>query len=62
MTKFRTERDLLGEKQVPADAYYGIQTKRALENFPITGYTPHPELIRGLGFVKKKRQRWQIVM
>lgn len=33
----RTERDLLGEKQVPADAYYGVQTARALENFQISG-------------------------
>jgi aspartate ammonia-lyase len=31
--QFRTEKDLLGEKQVPADAYYGVQTMRALENF-----------------------------
>ena len=43
--KYRRERDLLGEKQVPEDAYYGIQTVRAVENFPITGYPPHPELI-----------------
>ena len=33
----RTERDPLGERAVPADAYYGIQTARALENFPISG-------------------------
>src|SRR3954454_214119 len=33
----RTEKDLLGEKAVPADAYYGVQTARALENFPISG-------------------------
>ena len=33
--QFRTEKDLLGEKQVPADAYYGVQTARALENFQI---------------------------
>ncbi|WP_017728311.1 aspartate ammonia-lyase [Halalkalibacterium ligniniphilum] len=53
MTEFRTERDLLGEKQVPKDAYYGIQTMRARENFPITGYPPHEELIRAFGYVKK---------
>jgi aspartate ammonia-lyase len=35
--QFRTEKDLLGEKQVPADAYYGVQTARALENFQISG-------------------------
>src|SRR5499433_3893483 len=33
----RTEKDLLGEKQIPADAYYGVQTARALENFQISG-------------------------
>lgn len=53
MSNYRIEKDLLGEKQVPADAYYGIQTMRARENFPITGYTPHEQLIRALGFVKK---------
>ncbi|HWT80490.1 MAG TPA: lyase family protein, partial [Candidatus Methylomirabilis sp.] len=35
--QFRTEKDLLGEKQIPADAYYGIQTARALENFQFSG-------------------------
>ena len=35
----RTEKDLLGEKQIPADAYYGVQTARALENFQISGVT-----------------------
>ncbi|WP_100406818.1 aspartate ammonia-lyase [Bacillus solitudinis] len=53
MEDYRIERDLLGEKQVPKDAYYGIQTMRAQENFPITGYPPHPELIRAFGYVKK---------
>ncbi|UOE95737.1 aspartate ammonia-lyase [Alkalihalobacillus sp. LMS39] len=53
MTEYRIERDLLGEKEVPKDAYYGIQTMRAKENFPITGYPPHKELIRAFGYVKK---------
>ncbi|GAE24776.1 aspartate ammonia-lyase [Halalkalibacter wakoensis JCM 9140] len=53
MLEYRTERDLVGEKQVPKEAYYGIQTMRARENFPITGYPPHPELIRAFGYVKK---------
>ncbi|MFB5662046.1 aspartate ammonia-lyase [Alteribacillus sp. HJP-4] len=53
MSEFRTERDFLGEKNVPVDAYYGIQTIRAKENFPITGYHPHPELIKAFGYVKK---------
>src|SRR5215217_7108851 len=35
--KVRVEKDLLGEKQIPADAFYGVQTARALENFPISG-------------------------
>lgn len=53
MAQYRIERDLLGEKCVPKDAYYGIQTIRAVENFPITGYSPHPELIKAFGFIKK---------
>lgn len=48
----RYEKDLLGILEVPDDVYYGIQTIRATENFPITGYRPHRELIRALGFVK----------
>jgi aspartate ammonia-lyase len=36
--KFRLEKDLLGEKQIPAEAYYGVQTARALENFQISGF------------------------
>ncbi|PYZ93955.1 aspartate ammonia-lyase [Salipaludibacillus keqinensis] len=49
----RIERDLMGEKEIPAHAYYGIQTIRAKENFPITGYPPHEELIKAFGYVKK---------
>lgn len=49
----RIEKDFLGEKEVPHDAYYGIQTLRAVENFPITGYRIHGELIRALAIVKK---------
>jgi len=49
----RIEKDFLGEKKVPIDAYYGIQTLRAVENFPITGYRIHGELIRALAMVKK---------
>jgi len=50
---YRRERDLLGDREVPNDVYYGIQTVRALDNFPITGYKPHRELILGLAHVKK---------
>ncbi|HEU4965142.1 MAG TPA: aspartate ammonia-lyase [Bacilli bacterium] len=52
-TEFRTEKDLLGTKEVPADAYYGIQTLRAVENFPITGIPPHERMIKALAAVKK---------
>ena len=50
----RNEHDLLGEKAVPAAAYYGIQTVRALENFHITGVPirQYPEMIRALAMVK----------
>lgn len=47
------EKDLLGTKEVPQSAYYGIQTLRAVENFPITGIPPHVEMIRALAAVKK---------
>ncbi len=53
MEKYRLEHDLLGTKEVPIDAYYGIQTQRALENFPITGYQPHKELVLAFAMVKK---------
>lgn len=49
----RLEHDLLGERTVPEDVYYGIQTLRALENFPITGLTIHPTLIKALALVKR---------
>jgi len=50
---YRIEEDLLGEKKVPEDAYYGVQTLRAMENFHITGYKMDNELIKALGIVKK---------
>ncbi|MGB6190828.1 MAG: lyase family protein, partial [Terracidiphilus sp.] len=51
----RTERDLLGEREVPATAYYGVHTLRAVENFAISG-TPisvYPDLINALACVKE---------
>src|SRR5690242_6279915 len=53
-TKTRTEHDLLGDFEVPADAYYGVQTARALENFQITGQplSSFPNFIRALAMVK----------
>ncbi len=53
MDKTRVEQDFLGTKEIPSDAYYGIQTLRAVENFPITGYKVHQELIIALAMVKK---------
>ena len=49
----RMERDSLGEKPVPAGAYYGVQTVRALENFPISGLRAHPALIAAHATVKQ---------
>lgn len=42
----------MGTVKVPAKAYYGAQTQRAVENFPVSGHTLHPELIRAMGLVK----------
>jgi aspartate ammonia-lyase len=51
--KTRVEQDSLGRLEVPAKAYYGIQTQRAVENFPISGFRAHPKLIRAMAMVKK---------
>ena len=50
---YRVEQDSLGEMRVPADAYWGAQTQRAVENFPISGLTFQRRFIRALGVVKK---------
>jgi len=50
---FRTEHDSLWEKQIPIDALYGIQSLRAEENFPISGQTLLPEMVRAYAIVKK---------
>jgi len=50
--KTRTERDSLGELQVPAEALYGAQTQRAVQNFPISGWRMPRGFIRALGLVK----------
>jgi fumarate hydratase class II len=49
----RTERDSMGERQIPADAYYGIQTLRATENFPISGIKPLPTYVDAIVQIKK---------
>ncbi len=51
--KYRTEHDSIGAKEVPAEAYYGVQTLRAAENFYITGLKMHPELINSVAQIKK---------
>lgn len=51
--KTRTEKDSLGTREVPADAYYGIQTLRAVENFPVSGWRFPRRFIRALALVKK---------
>jgi len=51
--KTRKERDSLGERDVPADAYFGIQTLRATENFPVSGIRARPEFITAYAMVKK---------
>lgn len=49
---FRIETDLLGKKQIPDEALWGIHTARAVENFPLSGRIIHPELIKAFGEVK----------
>jgi aspartate ammonia-lyase len=51
--EYRTERDSLGELQVPADAYYGVQTARAVDNFPISGLRAHADLVTATLLVKR---------
>ncbi len=53
MSDFRIEKDSMGELKVPADALYGAQTQRAVNNFPISGITMPPAFIKALGLVKK---------
>ncbi|MGJ9403841.1 aspartate ammonia-lyase [Arthrobacter sp. KK5.5] len=55
----RTEHDLIGYREVPADAYWGIHSLRAVENFPITGQTlaSNPHLVRALAMVKQAAAR-----
>lgn len=52
MSDFRIERDSMGEVQVPATAYYGAQTQRAVENFPISNWSLPAALIHAMGTVK----------
>lgn len=57
---FRQEKDSLGVRDVPAEAYYGVQALRGCENFPISGVTPpqaYPQAIRAYGWIKKAAAR-----
>src|SRR4030042_3874760 len=49
----RQESDFLGKVKVPAGAYYGIQTVRAAQNFPISGLRAHPEMVRAMVLIKQ---------
>ncbi len=57
--KTRTEKDLLGEKQIPFDAYYGVQTARALENFQVSGVKTnfYPDYVKAYAMVKMAAAR-----
>src|SRR5215472_18127293 len=56
-SSFRTERDSMGELKVPAEALWGAQTQRAVENFPISGLAMPREFIAALGLVKQAAAR-----
>jgi fumarate hydratase class II len=53
MTEYRIEKDSLGEVQVPAQAYYGAQTQRAVNNFPVSGLRPYPAFIWSMVVIKR---------
>ncbi|MEZ4645736.1 MAG: aspartate ammonia-lyase [Chloroflexota bacterium] len=53
MAEYRIEKDSLGEVRVPAGAYWGAQTQRAIQNFPITGLKPYPALVWSMAVIKR---------
>ncbi|MEI8309084.1 MAG: aspartate ammonia-lyase [Chloroflexales bacterium] len=53
MSEYRTEKDSLGEVQVPADALYGAQTQRAVINFPVSGMKPYPAFVWSQAVIKR---------
>src|SRR5438874_1297875 len=53
MTDYRIEKDTLGDVAVPADALWGAQTQRAVENYPVSGLREHPAFIRAFVLLKK---------
>ncbi|WP_130870627.1 aspartate ammonia-lyase [Intestinimonas massiliensis (ex Afouda et al. 2020)] len=52
-SKYRSEHDSIGERTLPKDVYYGVQSLRAAENFHITGLSMHPEIINSIAEIKK---------
>jgi fumarate hydratase class II len=61
-TSFRVERDSMGELQVPADALWGAQTQRAVQNFPLSGLTMPRDFIAALGLVKQAAARANVAL
>jgi fumarate hydratase class II len=53
MSDYRIEKDSLGEVRVPAGAYWGAQTQRAIQNFPITGLKPYPAFVWAMAMIKR---------
>jgi aspartate ammonia-lyase len=53
MDNYRIEQDSMGERQIPASAYYGIQTLRAIDNFPISGLKPLATYVDACILIKK---------
>ncbi|HJW98572.1 MAG TPA: aspartate ammonia-lyase [Terriglobales bacterium] len=52
-TGTRIEKDSIGPKEIPANVYYGVQTARAVDNYPISGMRAHPTLIRAIAMIKR---------
>ena len=57
MTRYREEKDSMGPVKVPRHAYYGAQTQRAVDNFPVSGLRLPPEFIRALARIKQAAAR-----
>ncbi|MCH8853926.1 MAG: aspartate ammonia-lyase, partial [Planctomycetes bacterium] len=57
MAEKRFEADSMGEMTIPGDAYWGAQTQRAVENFPISGYRFGRRFVRALGLIKRAAAR-----
>lgn len=62
MPEHRIEKDFLGEVKVPRDAYWGVQTQRAVENFPVSGLRLQPRFIRAQGVVKLAAARVNVAV